>query len=83
MPKKLLKRLSPKIAEVRLHPQLHYLGALLHKENLWHINRNSVANAFAVGLFCAFMPIPFQMLLGRHRHRGWCLCAYISIARVD
>ena len=62
MPKKLIKRLFPKMNEVQAHPQLKYLNALIHKENLWHINRNSIANAFAIGLFCAFIPIPFQMI---------------------
>ena len=62
MPKKLIKRLSPKMHEMRAHPQLKYLNTLLHKENLWHVNRNSIANAFAVGLFCVFIPIPFQMI---------------------
>ena len=63
MPKKLIKRLSPKMDEMRAHPQLKYLNTLIHKENLWHVNRNSIANAFAVGLFCVFIPIPFQMIL--------------------
>ena len=36
---------------------------LLHDPNLWHLNRRSVAGAFAVGLFCMWMPIPFQMVL--------------------
>ena len=35
----------------------------MHKPNLWHLNRRSVAGAFAVGLFCAWMPVPFQMAL--------------------
>ena len=63
MPKKLIKRLFPQMHEVREHSHLKFLGTLIHKENLWHINRNSIANAVAIGLFCAFIPIPFQMIL--------------------
>ena len=63
MAKKLIKRLFPRMHEVRDHPQLKYINPILRKANLWHVNRNSVANAFAVGLFCAFVPIPFQMVL--------------------
>lgn len=42
---------------------LSFLGDWLHDPGLWHMNRHSVSGAFAVGLFMAWVPIPFQMLL--------------------
>ena len=30
---------------------------------MWHINRRSCSLAVALGLFCAFIPVPFQMLI--------------------
>lgn len=38
-------------------------GDILQEPSLWHINRRSCSGAVAVGLFVAFVPIPFQMLL--------------------
>jgi len=37
-------------------------GSLLHDPNLWHLNRRSAKGGFAVGLFFAFWPVPFQMV---------------------
>ena len=36
---------------------------MLQDANLWHLNRRSARGAFAVGLFFAFIPVPFQMVL--------------------
>lgn len=39
------------------------LGPRLQEPSLWHINRRSCSGGIAVGIFCAFIPMPFQMLL--------------------
>ena len=48
---------------IRHHRHLQLFGDLLHDPNLWHLNRRSISGAFAVGLFMAFVPVPFQMVL--------------------
>ncbi len=48
---------------IKTNRHLQIFGDLLHNGNLWHLNRRSVAKAFAVGLFFAFVPVPFQMVL--------------------
>ena len=63
MPKRLLKRFMPEHRVIREHKHLQWLGAHLHDPNLWHLNRKSVPGAFSVGLFMAFVPVPFQMVL--------------------
>ncbi len=63
MPKKLFRRLAPDRRALRRHKVLNILGDWLHDPNLWHLNRRSVSGAFAVGLFCAWVPVPLQMLL--------------------
>ncbi|NOZ38390.1 MAG: DUF2062 domain-containing protein [Gammaproteobacteria bacterium] len=64
MPKKFIKRYMPDHNKIRNNPQLNrFFGTLLHDPNLLHLNRRSVSGAFAVGLFMAFVPVPFQMFL--------------------
>jgi uncharacterized protein (DUF2062 family) len=62
MPKKTLMRLFPNPKTIQQHPSLQFLGTLLHQPNLWHLNRRYVSRAFLVGVFFAFMPMPFQMV---------------------
>jgi len=38
-------------------------GRMLGEQNLWLLNRRSVAWAFAIGLLMAWVPVPFQMIL--------------------
>ncbi len=63
MPKKLIKRFLPDHSKIRDHKHLRVFGSLIHDPNLWHLNRRSVAGAMSVGLFAAFIPVPFQMVI--------------------
>ncbi len=64
MPKNFFKRYVPDHRRVREHKHLQVFGDLLHDPNLWHLNRRSVSGAVFIGLFMAFVPVPFQMVLG-------------------
>lgn len=61
--KKLLDRYVPDPDMIKEHKSLQFLGDKLHQPNLWHLNRRSVSLAFAVGLFCAWIPTPTQMAI--------------------
>ncbi len=63
MPRKLLRKYMPDERTLRSHRHLSWLGRHLHDPNLWHLTRKSVARAFLVGIVCAFMPIPGQMVV--------------------
>jgi len=63
MPKNFIKKYLPDPDSIKDHKHLKIFGDLLHNANLWHLNRRSAAGAFAVGIFMAFVPVPFQMLL--------------------
>ena len=63
MPKHLIKRYMPDHQKLKEHKHLKVFGTLLHSADLWHLNRHSIAGAFGVGLFMAWVPVPFQMVL--------------------
>ena len=63
MPRRIIKRYMPDHETIRNHKHLRFLGTLLHDPNILHLNRRSVSGAFSVGLFMAWVPVPFQMIL--------------------
>lgn len=63
MPKRIIKRFLPESSKITGHKSLAKLSKYLHEPNLWHFNRRSVAGAFSVGVFSAFIPAPGQMLI--------------------
>ncbi len=63
MARKLIKRFLPDPSKVKDNRFLKIFGSALHDPQLWHLTRYSVAHAFSLGLFCAFIPVPFQMVI--------------------
>lgn len=63
MPQKLFKKLIPSPATIKSKLSFQVLGEHIHDPNLWQLNKKSVSRAVFIGIFCAFLPIPLQMLL--------------------
>ncbi|WP_251359948.1 DUF2062 domain-containing protein [Kangiella sp. TOML190] len=63
MPRKFFKKISPDPKTIKENKFLSIFGNWLHEPQLWHLNRYSASAAFAIGLFCAFIPVPFQMII--------------------
>lgn len=57
-----IKHRLPSREDIEKNGCLRLLEAHIRDRNLWHFNRRSVPRATAVGLFCAFLPMPFEML---------------------
>jgi hypothetical protein len=63
MPRKYLRRILPSAAMVKENRYLKVLGSAINNPDCWYLNKHSVAGAFFIGLFCAFLPMPFQTVL--------------------
>ena len=63
MPRKIFKKLLPDPTKIKENRWLSILGSALHNADFWHLTRHSVAGAFFIGVFCAFLPIPLQTVL--------------------
>ncbi|MEE9304457.1 MAG: DUF2062 domain-containing protein [Thiotrichaceae bacterium] len=83
MPRKFIKRHIPDAHQ--LHKRCSFMGVLgehLHRPSLWHLNRRSVAKAFAIGLFCTWLPIPFQTVVAAFFAIVFCANLPLSVVLV-
>lgn len=62
MPKRLITRYLPSPERIIHHPMLRFMSTRLADPGLWHLHRRSAAGAMFWGLWCAMLPMPFQML---------------------
>src|SRR5262245_61692111 len=62
MLRKFFRKYLPTAGEVRANKYLAWCSGWLGHPNLWSLNRDSVAGAFAIGLFAGLIPGPLQML---------------------
>ncbi len=51
---------AKRIQALKLH---YYFGNRINDPRLWLVNRQSVSRATAIGLFCAYLPMPMEMLV--------------------
>jgi len=63
MPRRFIRRYLPTPDKLKQTKGLGMFGDLIFAPNLWHLNRKSFSGAFSLGLFAAFIPVPFQMLI--------------------
>lgn len=62
MPKHLIRRYLPTPEQIEQIPFMRRFAPHLTDPRVWHLNRHTVAGAVYWGLFCAFLPIPLQMI---------------------
>ncbi len=63
MPRKTLKKILPSHKKIKENKMLKIFGSLLHKKEIWSLSRKKVLAGVFIGMFVAFIPMPFQMLL--------------------
>jgi len=59
----LFKRYLPHKEHLQKHSSLHLFSDYLHDPNIWHVHRRSSAGGAAIGVFCAFIPLPVQTIV--------------------
>lgn len=59
---KSLRKFVPTYQEIQQYRYLHIFGDGLKQPEVWSFNRQSTAKGVAIGLFCAFLPMPLEMV---------------------
>lgn len=76
--KRFLNKYLPSHNEVKSHKTLKVFGSRLNDPSLWTIHRRSIPKAAAIGIFCAYIPLPIEMLLAAVL--AWQFRAYMPLA---
>ena len=63
MLKKRLRKWTPTPGKVRQSRWLRIFGSWVEDSNLWQLSRHTTAKAFGIGLYCAMLPVPGQMII--------------------
>ncbi|MAZ45554.1 MAG: ATP-binding protein [Gammaproteobacteria bacterium] len=58
-----LKIELPKASDINNYRSLKPMARWLAKPEIWQFNRRTASGATFIGLFCAFLPIPSQMVI--------------------
>ena len=63
MLKKRLRKWVPTPGKVRQSRSLRIFGSWVEDSHLWQLSRHTTAKAFGIGLYCAMLPVPGQMII--------------------
>ena len=58
-----VRRYLPTAREIQQIRYVHIFGDSLKHPELWHFTRQSTAKGVGIGIFCAFLPMPFEMVV--------------------
>jgi uncharacterized protein (DUF2062 family) len=58
----LIKRYLPHKDHFHKQSGMNLFSDYLHDPNIWHVHKRSSAGGVAIGVFCAFIPLPIQMV---------------------
>lgn len=58
--KKRLQKFLPNRQSIQKNRYIGWFGDWLGDPDLWHINKYGIARGIAVGLFCAYLPMPLE-----------------------
>lgn len=61
MPRARLRKLLPTHEKIKDQKILKIFGKLLHKREIWSSSRRKILGGVFIGVFIAFIPMPFQM----------------------
>ena len=61
--KRRLRKWIPTPGKLRQHRSLKMFGSWVEETHLWQLSRTTTAKAFAIGLYCAMLPVPGQMII--------------------